>query len=110
MVSYPEGLPFDAAMIVTNAVRNGLAEKGTHGDLACVVHAGWNLVGFGLGVGLPHVHTFADARTSIADLPELLSPLAVKGDLPADAKALPWAKILPLLFALLQVLLAEKEA
>lgn len=111
MLGYPTLLPIDAAMILVNAGRYGLAPDGTNGDLACCVQAGWNILGYGLSIWKPHVHDMqafvlpADEGDCLKALGALLEPATVatkQGTAAPDASALPWAQIIALAISLLE--------
>lgn len=107
MTPYPQLVPIEAATTVINAVRNGIAETGKPGDLGCVVLACWNVLGYGLSLGIPCSHPVG---LSSADLATLLQPLT---GLQANAEAtvnIPWEKIIPLVMQLLLALLDKKGA
>lgn len=106
---YPSSLPIESVQTVIGYVRSGLAEPGKPGDLGCVVHSAWNLLGYGLSLGIPceHPELKHGMPRSLHQLPELLTSAGTFGV--ADNRALPWAKIIPVLFQLLQILLAEQH-
>ena len=49
MVDFPKALPTDAVLLFLDKVR------GKPVDLPVLAKAGWNLVGYGIGLGLPEV-------------------------------------------------------
>jgi hypothetical protein len=109
MIAYPETLPIDGFTILINAVRNGLAPKGQHGDLACVLHAGWNVIGYAQHVAAPHDHDHSllgSAGTghlwTVADLPALLESAQVKTD---NTVEFDWRLVVKLVLQLIQSLL-----
>lgn len=110
MTPYPPTLPADAVRTLYQFATGGLQPSGQPGDLGCVVLAGWNLLGYGLSLGVPCDHpplgAAADARANLA---ALLAPALTVGADALDAPRLDWGKIVPALMQLLLILLAQKE-
>ena len=85
---YPDSFPVEAAQVFLGLL------KGQKEDLPCYIHAGWIVVGFGLGQLLPHDHEAIGSAAPyakeevVAVLEKLSSPHAAKGSFVVDWKRL----------------------
>lgn len=101
MVEYPTSLPADAVVVFIDKLRGKDVETGL------AVKAGWNLIGYGLGTAFPVQVNDQQARSlddaAAADFLEqhLLGARA------ANAAAVPWDIILPILFDVIRRWLSQ---
>jgi hypothetical protein len=99
---YPQEIPQEAIRYVLGALTGGEAET------SCLVHCGWVVLGYGLGLGLPHpcpvLGATADPGAELQG--HLEKALAVGAD--PDAAAVPWDRVVVLVVELIRLWLARK--
>ncbi len=97
LYAYPESLPTHAFAVLVDAVRGTMPPEGT----THVVHAAWEVLGFGLSMGLPdHPIILGGPPVSDMEAGHILTAASKESD--PKSGAIPWAVILQIAFELLQ--------
>lgn len=101
LTPYPSELPFEAVTVVIQKIRNPSSVTNAH-----AVHAGYHVLGYGLGQALPCNDVVQGVDTTSENVALMLESLSTSAE---GMKALPWGVIVSVLVQLLAQWLLKND-